>query len=111
MRISISQLNRMKRNTTRSRAPLMVEQVFSIDAPGALRVQLAGNFTRWEMYAISMSRGQDGIWRCKVDLAPGTYHYRFIVDGEWRDDPECTVRIPNQFGTANMIRTVAPVGK
>jgi 1,4-alpha-glucan branching enzyme len=72
MRISISQLNRMKRNTTRFRAPLMVEQVFSIDAPGALRVQLAGNFTRWEMYAISMSRGQDAIWRCKVDLAPGT---------------------------------------
>jgi 1,4-alpha-glucan branching enzyme len=62
----------MKRNTTRFRASVTVEEIFSIYAPAALRVQLAGNFTRWEMYAISMSREQDGIWRCKVDLAPGT---------------------------------------
>jgi len=22
-----------------------------------------------------------------VELKPGTHHYRFLVDGEWRDDP------------------------
>jgi hypothetical protein len=29
---------------------------------------------------------------------------RFIVDGESRDDPECTVRAANLFGSLDMIR-------
>jgi hypothetical protein len=36
-----------------------------------------------------------------ASLKPGTYHYRFVVDGEWRDDPECKVRLQNPFGTQN----------
>jgi hypothetical protein len=29
------------------------------------------------------------------------------VDGEWRDDPDCTLRVPNPFGGHNMARKVA----
>jgi hypothetical protein len=47
-----------------------------------------------------------GLWKVQVSLAPGTYHYRFLVDGEWRDDPECTLRVPNPFGTENAVREV-----
>jgi hypothetical protein len=49
----------------------------------------------------------DGVWRATVKLEPGTHHYRFLVDGEWRDDPECTLRAPNPFGGENMTRQVA----
>lgn len=105
MRISITQLNRMKRKSEFRRSRT-IEQGFSYRASAALRVHLAGNFTRWQSNAIPMSKGDDGIWRCTVHLAPGTYHYRFIVDGQWHDDPECTLRISNDFGTANMLREV-----
>jgi 1,4-alpha-glucan branching enzyme len=98
----------MKRNTRFSRRPV-VEQEFFYCAPAALRVHLAGCFTRWQTNAIPMVKGDDTIWRCTVQLTPGTYHYRFIVDGDWRDDPECTLRISNEFGTANMLREVRPV--
>jgi 1,4-alpha-glucan branching enzyme len=99
----------MKRNTLRlvkTRNADLIEQQFSFNAPSALRVQLAGSFTQWESHPISMIRGADGLWHNKIKLAPGTYQYRFIVDGEWHDDPTCTLRIPNEFGTANMLRKV-----
>lgn len=82
-------------------------QTFSFKAPAAMSVQLAGDFTHWSEHAISMRQGGDGVWRTTVDLQPGTHHYRFLVDGQWQDDPECTVRVPNPFGTQNSVRQVA----
>ena len=82
-------------------------QSFSYRAPDALIVQLAGDFTHWQEHPVSMRKEADGIWRAAVDLEPGTHHYRFIVDGQWRDDPECAMHVPNQFGGENMVRRVA----
>jgi hypothetical protein len=28
------------------------------------------------------------------------------VDGQWCEDPECTVRVPNPFGGFDMVRQV-----
>ncbi len=81
-------------------------QHFSIKAPDALSVMLVGDFTHWQEHPVAMKKGAGGIWTTSVQLAPGTYHYRFLVDGEWRDDPECTVRVPNPFGSENAVREV-----
>jgi len=54
-----------------------------------------------------MQKGKDGIWMATVDLMPGKHNYRFIVDGTWCDDPDCTIRVPNAYGTQNMVRKVA----
>lgn len=83
------------------------QQSFAYSAPGALSVQLVGDFTRWQERPISMQKDANGIWRTAVELTPGTHHYRFLVDGQWRDDPECIVRAPNPFGGENMTRQVA----
>jgi len=82
------------------------EQTFSIRAPGARSVHLAADFTEWQQRAIPMKQVSDGLWSTAVTLPAGTYQYRFFVDGEWRDDPECTVRAPNSYGTQNMVRVV-----
>jgi len=82
-------------------------QTFSFCAPDASSVQLVGDFTQWQGSPIKLQKGADGIWRVVVQLPPGTHHYRFIVDGEWRDDPECMLRAPNPFGSENMMRQVA----
>jgi len=37
---------------------------------------------------------------------PGRYEYRFVVDGQWRDDPACTERVPNGFGSENCVLRV-----
>ena len=82
-------------------------QTFSFSAPDALSVQLVGDFTQWQERPIGLQKGADGIWRTTVELSPGTHHYRFLVDGQWRDDPDCIFRAPNPFGGENMLRQVA----
>jgi 1,4-alpha-glucan branching enzyme len=82
-------------------------QTFSFRAPEASSVQLVGNFTQWLEHPINLQKGADGVWQTAVPLPPGTYHYRFFVDGAWRDDPACTQRTPNPFGGEDMTRQVA----
>jgi 1,4-alpha-glucan branching enzyme len=83
------------------------EQAFFFTAPEATSVQLVGDFTHWQRSPLSLTKQATGVWKTSVALAPGTYHYRFLVDGQWRDDPECTIKIPNVFGSYNMVREVA----
>ncbi len=79
------------------------QQNFSIHAPAALSVQLAGDFTHWQEQPINMQKGADGIWRVTVELEPGKHQYRFLVDGQWCDDPECALRVPNPHGSQNSV--------
>lgn len=82
------------------------KQVFSYRAPTALSVMLAGDFTHWQKEPIPMKRGKDGIWKSSVALEPGVHHYRFLVDGQWQDDPECELRVSNPYGGENSVRSV-----
>jgi 1,4-alpha-glucan branching enzyme len=83
------------------------KQVFAMRAPAALSVQLVGDFTHWQKSPINLRKEPDGTWRTVVELPSGLHHYRFLVDGEWRDDPECAIRVPNPFGSENSVRKVA----
>jgi 1,4-alpha-glucan branching enzyme len=83
-----------------------VKQTFRFSAPGAMSVLLVGDFTHWQQRGVPMQKGKDGVWVATVTLQPGKHNYRFIVDGEWRDDPECTLRVANPYGGQNMVRQV-----
>lgn len=83
------------------------KQTFRFSAPEATSVLLAGDFTHWQKNAVAMQKAKDGAWTATLDLAAGKHTYRFIVDGEWRDDPECTVRVANPYGSQDMVRQVA----
>jgi 1,4-alpha-glucan branching enzyme len=82
-------------------------QGFSFRAPEAISVQLVGDFTHWQEKPISLKKDTGGVWHAQVPLPPGVHHYRFLVDGEWRDDPECSLRVENPFGGQNMTRKVS----
>jgi len=82
------------------------KETFSFKSPDALSVSLVGDFTHWQKEPINMKKNKNGIWKATVALDPGTHHYRFLVNGQWRDDPECTVRVANPFGTENAVRNV-----
>ena len=76
------------------------KQTFSCKAPAAVQVLLAGDFTHWLQHPIPLQKHGD-IWSATVSLTPGAHQYRFVVDGEWRDDPECKLRVPNCYGSEN----------
>ncbi len=88
-----------------------VKQIFSFKAPGATSVMLAGDFTDWQRKPISLQKQPSGIWTTTVSLSPGTYHYRFLVDGRWQDDPECNLRVPNPFGSEDAVLVVSAATK
>jgi len=78
-------------------------QTFHYSAHDATSVLLVGDFTNWQEKPVPMHKQDGGPWTTTVELAPGTHHYRFIVDGQWQDDPDCTVRVPNPFGSQDMV--------
>ena len=84
-----------------------ITQTFSFAAPAAMSVQLVGDFTHWQKKPINMLKGLLGVWQATVELEPGSHHYRFLVDGQWRDDPECTVRVSNPYGSQDAVRQIA----
>jgi 1,4-alpha-glucan branching enzyme len=80
---------------------------FSLEAPRAAKVELVGDFTHWQQRPISMQKGANGTWSASVELPAGSHAYRFLVDGQWRDDPNCTRHIPNPYGGQNAVCEVA----
>ena len=87
---------------------LSKKETFQLIEPNAEEVYLVGDFTDWQQSPILLKRQGDGIWKTTVPLQPGNYQYRFLVDGEWRDDAKCSSRAPNPFGGQNCVRTVSP---
>ena len=50
-----------------------------------------------------MAKGPDALWRIALRLAPGTYEYKFLVDTEWREDPNNPRKTANAQGGFNSI--------
>ncbi|MEB2346046.1 MAG: AAA family ATPase [Deltaproteobacteria bacterium] len=105
-------------------APASLATASAADTPGALRevvveyrdaraldVRLAGDFNGWvpdrgvetELREI----GGDRVWRKILHVAPGAYEYRYVVDGEWREDPANPDRVPSLLGPPHS-RLVVP---
>jgi len=76
---------------------------FSLEATAAKEVVLAGNFNNWSLIKHPMKRDEKGRWNKTVVLSPGKYEYKFLVDGQWREDPRNHRLCPNCFGTQNSI--------
>lgn len=56
------------------------------DYPYARSVQLAGDFNGWSRLTCPMTR-ENGRWLARIDLEPGNYEYKFVVDGVFIPDP------------------------
>ena len=54
-----------------------------------------------------MKRDESGMWKKMLMLTPGRYEYKFLVDGEWRNNPENELLFPNDFGTHNNLLRVS----
>ena len=76
---------------------------FKFYAPQAKRVSLAGSFNKWDTKALSAKKDSKGNWMVKVNLRPGRHEYKFLVDGNWANDPRCNSCVTNSFGTQNCV--------
>lgn len=81
---------RLTRADTRPPRPVSLR----LAAPAAHAVFVAGTFNDWRLTEHRMRRDSAGVWRATLALAPGRYEYKFIVDGEWAEDPANPLRVP-----------------
>ena len=75
-------------------------------APEARVVQVAGTFNGWRPEANSLEHTESGEWTIRLMLKSGQYEYRFVVDGEWSDDPQATQSATNPHGGLNSVLKV-----
>lgn len=73
---------------------------FSYQPPtaGKHEVGIAGDFTHWKILALDEYAG---IYHIDLELEPGSYLYKFIVDGVWQRDMMNPVAEPDPFGGEN----------
>ncbi len=71
--------------------------MFTIEAPTAERVYLAGDFNNWTLDGSEMEP-VGGVWKKVVKLPPGRYRYRYVVDGRWQNDPLNAEVEPSPYG-------------
>lgn len=73
------------------------------------RVHVAGTFNDWNPLSHPMRRNEDlGVHELALDLPPGTYEYRLVVDGRWIDDPHAAQTSANSYGGRNAVVRVEP---
>lgn len=93
----------------RAQAPEVCSVTFEYFSPVAKEVLVAGSFNGWQPKALPMRHQLGGKWSAEIFLKPGQYEYRFVVDGQWRDDPMAARFIANSFGGLNcVIQVQAP---
>jgi 1,4-alpha-glucan branching enzyme len=76
---------------------------FSFESSDAKEVNLVGNFNNWNPKKHPMKKDDNGRWTKAVILPPGKYEYKFLVDGQWKQDPQNARICPNNFGTYNNV--------
>ncbi|HOO70813.1 MAG TPA: glycogen-binding domain-containing protein [Spirochaetota bacterium] len=59
---------------------------FRLYRPNARMISLVGDFNNWNPEADLLEKGDDNIWRLVKRISPGTYRYKYVVDGKWMAD-------------------------
>jgi chromosome partitioning protein len=77
--------------------------LFVVRATGARDVRLAGDFNGWNPDLTPMRPLRHDTFQARLPLAPGRYHYRYVIDGRWEKDPANEHVEMNPYGELNSI--------
>ena len=95
-----------RRNMAKTpRAPRRSVTFILEDAPGK-DVRVAGSFNGWKPEKQLVDKENSRVYSCRMLLEPGTYEYKFVVDGEWKLDEGNPNFAPNSLGTLNSVLVV-----
>ncbi len=79
---------------------------------GVQSVLASGTFNGWASTtpgaAVLADGDGDGVWTVDLVLTPGSYQYKFIVDGTWTPDPDNPLRVDDGYGGQNSVLAVPP---
>ncbi|MEY2447384.1 MAG: hypothetical protein QOH79_860 [Acidimicrobiaceae bacterium] len=81
-------------------------------AAGATVAWVAGEWNDWSHLADQMEATADGVLECRVLLEPGrSYRFRYYLGaGRWENDWNADSYVDNEFGGADSVVTLDPIG-
>jgi len=82
------------------------EVVLTVKAPDAKEVFIAGEFNNWKLDENSRMEQTNGCWIKRLNLNSGKYRYRFVIDGNWSEDPANPLTQLNNYGTLDSLLEV-----
>lgn len=74
----------------------------------ATRVIVAGSFNKWNEAVFEMNKTTNG-WNLTLQVPPGVYEYKFIVDGKWIEDPNNPSKVRNEFNGYNSVLSIEKI--
>jgi 1,4-alpha-glucan branching enzyme len=87
---------------------LKANHLFELDKyRDARKVIVTGSFNNWEKNGYRMIQ-QGGKWILPINLKPGKYTYKFIVDDNWILDPLNKLYEQNEYNTNNSVLWIEP---
>ena len=93
-----------KSNGRKDSTKSAIKTPFSYFAPQANSIKVVGNFNDWTPSEISqMKQDSDGMWSTVIQLPPGTYQYKFIIDNEWVEDYSNPNSVESPLGGKNSV--------
>ena len=96
-------LEKKMKQILKERLPKLMEVTFSLPAPEAKEVYLAGEFNNWKLDSDSRMEHDHGTWKKKLNLTSGKYRYRFVIDGNWTEDANNPAREINPYGSVDSL--------
>ncbi|MEI8242926.1 MAG: glycogen-binding domain-containing protein [bacterium] len=90
--------------TMKKSKPKARRVTFKVRADPDSRVFVAGDFNNWDPSINPLSDpGGTGTFSAVLSLHPGAHEYKFVINGTWCVDPDCTEWVQNSLGTLNSI--------
>ncbi len=96
-------LEKRMQDILKENLPKLNETILSVKAPEAKEVYLAGEFNNWKLDEHSRMEQNNGCWTKRLVLNKGKYRYRFVIDGNWAEDPDNPSRQMNAYGTMDSL--------
>jgi 1,4-alpha-glucan branching enzyme len=91
----------------KSQSPPAARVSLELVEPAAQQVYVAGSFNGWKPDTTPLMALGNGRWKGDLKLGPGRHEYLFVVDGQWRPDPNARETVQNPFGGQNSVVMVS----
>jgi 1,4-alpha-glucan branching enzyme len=87
--------------------PAQRDIVFTLEAPEDAMVQIAGDFNNWVPESLHLTQSMARpVWHKVIPLKPGTYEYKYLIDGRWISDPANDKVVDDFLGGLNSVLNV-----
>lgn len=69
----------------------------------ARRVYLVGDFNEWDERSLPMRKRSGRGFELELDIPPGKYTFKYLIDGVWWNDPDADDYIGNSWGSEDSV--------